>query len=114
MKEVDGEKRLVLDHEISRMSTTGLLAKAAGDYNALLPSIARTSVPEGSKLILKPLTPTDDHMHIVSPPEGWSTLYVTVRQADRMLCSDTVLRYNATGEGFVLMQCTTAHWFKGE
>ena len=49
MKEVDGEKRLVLDHEISRMSTTGLLAKAAGDYNALLPSMSATGKDDGGE-----------------------------------------------------------------
>jgi putative heme iron utilization protein len=114
VKDEEGQQRLVLAEAIRTMSTTGLLAQAANDYNSLLPNIAATSVPEGSKLVLKRLDSNDRCMHVVCPPEGWGTLYIAVRQADRMYCSDTVLTYGFTGTGYMLLECTTAHYYKGE
>ena len=114
VNDADGQKHLTLGEVIDRVPTTRLLTQAFHDYNALLPEIAQTSVPKESRLVLRAVEPTSPGVRIVCPPEGWRTVFVTVRQADLMYVSDTSLRYGFTGKEHHLAECSTVQWFKGE
>ncbi len=110
----DGEKCLTLAEALGRLSTTELRAHAAADYNRLLPEIRRAGALAESKLTLGEIAPDYDGLSVVCPPEDWHTLYVAVRQVDKMYAWDTALVYNCSVGRYTLLDCSTAHYWKGE
>ena len=113
VKLAGGEKRLFLAELLESAGTEGLLERAQKDYAALLPEIRRVTALKGSKLVLADALPTN-RVRFIPPPEGWRTLYVTVRQADRMYFCDVAFRYEFNGKDYTLAECWAFQAFKGE
>ena len=114
VKQAGDRRALALTEMIDRLDTRTLRAQAASDYNRLLPEIRRVSEVRESKLALEHLDAGSSHLHVICPPDGWQTIFVTVANADKMYASNTLMRYERTGDEYRLAECWTDQFFKGE